>query len=142
MEEVWKDIKEFEGVYQISNLGRIKRLRVRDTRGHLRKEKILKTYLNSCGYYHVGLTHNNIQTKRTVHRLLMEAFNPNPNPDIYTDINHINEIKTDNSLSNLEWCTHKENMNSGTAEQRALINSMRTKHLKKLLKGGDKDETR
>lgn len=142
MEEIWKDIFGYEGIYQISNLGRVKRLPVKDARGHLRKEKFLTPCLNSCGYLHVGLTKQNVHKKKTIHRLLMEAFVPNPNN--LPEINHINENKTDNSLSNLEWCTHYQNMNSGTAEQRALLNSLRTKYLKKhCLERSDKDnETR
>lgn len=131
MEEIWKDIKNYEGIYQISNLGRVKRLSSKDSRNHLRKEKILKPALNSCGYYHIGLSKDGIYKKKTIHRMLMETFIPNPNN--LPEINHINEIKTDNSLSNLEWCTHYQNMNSGTVEKRALINSLRTKYLKKIM---------
>lgn len=109
--EIWKDILGFEGLYQVSNLGRVKSLK----RPYGLKEKILKQQL-VCGYYQVHLHKNSIEKKCLVHRLVWIAFN-GPIPE-GLQVNHINEIKTDNSLSNLNLMTRKENMTWGTAIER------------------------
>lgn len=92
--EVWKYIKGYEGLYQISNLGRVKSLK----RNILLKKKKEKT-----GYNSVYLFKNGIGKYWRVHRLVCVSFIPNPNN--YPIINHINGIKDDNKLDNLEWCT-------------------------------------
>jgi len=99
--EVFKDIPDYEGIYQISNLGRVKSLK-------FNKERILDTIEND-GYKPIILRKNNISKKTRIHRLLMLTFKP----EGYFDgavINHINGIRNDNRLENLEWCTQKENM--------------------------------
>ena len=107
MEEIWRDIEGFEGLYQVSNFGRIKRV----TTG-----KILKGDKNNDGYLRVKLYKNNTKSNKSIHRLVAEAFIPNP--ENKPQVNHINEDKTnnslDNSLDNLEWMTAKENINHGT----------------------------
>ena len=103
--EIWKDIKDYEGIYQVSNLGNIKSLNNNKTK----KEKILK--LVKCnGYLRVNLYKNNSHKNYAVHRLVAEAFIPNPNNKPFID--HINTIKDDNRAENLRWVTHKENMNN------------------------------
>ena len=114
--EIWKDIPEFNGFYQASNLGRIKSLERIDARGNKRKEKILKLKINSCGYYQVALCKNSIVKWYSVHRLVWIAFNGQIPEGL--QVNHINEIKTDNSLSNLNLMTAKENSNWGTRNER------------------------
>ena len=109
--EEWKDIPEYEGLYQASNLGRVKSLK----KPYGLKEKILKQQL-VCGYYQVHLHKNSIEKNYLVHRLVFEAFN-GPIPE-GLQVNHINEIKTDNSLSNLNLMTCKENINFGTRNER------------------------
>lgn len=114
-QEIWKNIKNYEGLYKISNLGRVKSLPKYAGRSY-RKEKILKTYLDKNGYVKVILCKNNRTRFLSIHRLLAEAFIPNPND--YPQINHKDENKQNNSLNNLEWCTCKYNINYGTRTKR------------------------
>ena len=105
--EIWKDIKNYEGKYQISNLGKVRSLL--DNRGKCRnKPIILKPSLNYKGYITINLTKYNKQKHFFVHRLVAEAFIPNPNN--YLEINHKDENKQNNNVNNLEWCTRKYNM--------------------------------
>ena len=110
--EVWRDIPNYEGIYQVSNLGRVKSLK----RPYGLKEKILKPLINSIGYYQVGLYKNSKVRFCLVHRFVWEACNGQI-PEGY-EVNHINEIKSDNRLSNLNLMTHKENTNWGTRNER------------------------
>nr|DAJ02249.1 MAG TPA: homing endonuclease [Caudoviricetes sp.]DAM42420.1 MAG TPA: homing endonuclease [Caudoviricetes sp.] len=107
MEEIWKDIKEYEGLYQVSNLGRVKRV----TTG-----RILKGSKDRGGYLVVNLSKNNSGSMKKIHRLVAQAFIPNP--ENKAEINHIDEDKTNNMLSNLDWMTRKENNNHGTRTDR------------------------
>ena len=106
MKEVWKDIKDYEGLYQVSNLGRIKSLsRFHYTgwgknKGYIKKEKILKPRYDKKGYQMVVLYKNGIGKNFKVHRLVAEAFIPNPNN--LPQINHKDEIKRNNIFTNLE----------------------------------------
>ena len=114
--EEWKDILGYEGLYRASNLGRIKSLERINARGHRLKEKILKPRLVS-EYYLIGLRKQSIQKKYLVHRLVWEAFNGSISEGL--QVNHINEVKTDNRLSNLNLMTPKENCNFGTRNERS-----------------------
>lgn len=111
MEEVWKDIKGYEGKYQVSNLGRIKSLSYRNTG----ISKILVPKINK-GYYEIGLYLNGIRKMFFVHRLVALTFIPNPNN--LPQINHIDEDKTNNCVDNLEWCTQAYNNIYGTRLER------------------------
>ena len=96
------------GLYQVSNLGRVKSL-------YFNKEKILTTH--TCkGYQRVGLSKNKKQTLYFVQRLIAEAFIPNP--DNLPEVNHKDENKVNNCISNLEWCNHNYNSNYGTRKDR------------------------
>ena len=103
MQEIWKDIKGYEGIYQVSNLGKVKSLNYK--RG--KHEKEIKQALNSRGYLEVGLFNGKVKTHR-VHRLVAQTFIPNPeNKD---EVNHIDGNKKNNTVNNLEWNTSKENI--------------------------------
>ena len=114
MEEEWRDIEGYEGLYQVSNLGRVKSLR--NNHGQFR-EKILKPGKNKLGYLQVNLYKEGKIKRCLVHRLVAETFIPNVNN--YTQVNHKDENKTNNCVSNLEWCNRKYNMNYGTRSKRA-----------------------
>lgn len=115
MEEEWKDIQGYEGIYKISNCGRIKSLlrfnnmsKDNTMRGYYRKEKILKPSANNSDYLYIFLCKNGKKTMKTIHRLVAETFIPNPNN--YEQVNHIDGNKQNNRMDNLEWCTRKHNM--------------------------------
>ena len=114
--EIWKDIKGFEGLYQVSNFGRIKSLERINVLGRRVKERILKPKINSCGYYQAQLCKNSKVRHYMVHRLVYEAFNGQIPENM--QVNHINEIKADNRLENLNLMTPKENTNFGTGIER------------------------
>lgn len=101
--ELWLDISGYENLYQVSNHGRIKSLNYRRTG----KEQILKQATNKDGYKFVSLRKNGKGKTFTVHRLVAKAFIPIIENKV--EINHIDCNKTNNCVSNLEWCTHKEN---------------------------------
>ena len=113
MEEEWRPIKNYEGLYEVSNLGRIKSLNkiIIDSKGreHKFKEKIMNLQYDRYGYLYVSLNKSG-KKKFKVHRLVAEAFIPNPDNKGYVD--HINTVKDDNRVENLRWVTSKENMNN------------------------------
>ena len=107
MEEMWRDINGFDGRYQVSNKGRVRSF----ARKSYKEARILKQSYEKDGYYIVGLHYSEKGIKgRTgrVHRLVAEAFIPNPNN--LKEINHKDEDKTNNNVDNLEWCTTKYNL--------------------------------
>lgn len=114
MKEIWKDIPNYEGYYQASNLGKIRSLNrkvncgITSNKQVLRKGKVLCAHPNLRKYLTVVLSINNKQKTFTVHRLIAKTFIPNPNN--YPQINHIDGNKNNNCVNNLEWCTSKQNI--------------------------------
>ena len=104
MEEVWKDIKGFEGLYQISTMGNVKGLNWRNT-GQSRK---LVPKISNKGYAHVHLYKNGFQKDSTIHRLVAKHFLANAAD--YQEINHKDENPLNNNVDNLEWCDHLYNV--------------------------------
>lgn len=116
MKEVWKDIKNYKGLYQVSNLGRIKSL-VKNTNNQYGKtERILKLKTDKCGYQQICLSKNGEHKYYLVHRLVYEAFYGRI--PFWMQVNHINENKTDNNRFNLNILSCKQNMNWGTVQER------------------------
>lgn len=112
MEEVWKDIPGYEGLYQVSNLGIVKSYDriVKHNKGGTAKRNgtVLKQSTNIWGYNMVTLCKDKIQTGKSVHRLIAISFIHNP--ENKPQVNHKNGVKTDNRIENLEWVDAFENM--------------------------------
>lgn len=112
MKEIWKDIDDYEGFYQVSNCGRVRSLTRTFTRsdGKVKtfKEKVLKQGTNPNGYKYVNLSIKSKAYSARVHRLVAEAFINNP--ENLPCINHKDENKANNSVENLEWCTFQYNL--------------------------------
>ena len=116
MKEEWRDIKGYEGLYQISNLGRVKSL-ARDTNNQYCKvDKIIKANPNKWGYLNVNLYKKGKGKPFKVHRLVALHFIENP--ENLPEVNHKDENKSNNCVDNLEWCTSKDNCNHGTRNKR------------------------
>ena len=126
MTEEWRDIEGYEGLYQVSNFGRVRSLGrdiVRRTRYgtmapyHI-NGKVLKPLHSQGDYCYVHLfDKDGASTNHKVHRLVAKAFVPNP--DNLNEVNHIDEDKDNNRADNLEWCKHVDNCNYGTRNERS-----------------------
>lgn len=108
MKEIWKPVTDYENLYNISNLGNV---------FSIRSQRNIKPTKNSKGYLIVGLCKDKKRKNWLVHRLVAEAFIENPQN--YPEINHKDESPLNNKASNLEWCTHKYNMNYNNLGKRA-----------------------
>ena len=110
MKENWKDIKGYEGIYQVSNLGNVRSSYVNNQRGS-EFNTVLKQKKSREGYMEVTLCLNSIKKSILVHRLVACAFIENPS--CYPVVNHLDECKWNNHVNNLEWCTQKHNATYG-----------------------------
>lgn len=131
--EYWKDIDGYEGIYQVSNLGRVRSLnRYIDNRGtqQLIKGKIYIGNNNGNGYLYINLCKSGKITRKATHRLVAEAFIDNPNN--LPQVNHKDENKQNNCVDNLEWCDAKFNANYGTRNKR-MKNNIIKKYSKKVI---------
>lgn len=118
--EIWKDIKGYENIYQISNLGNVK---------NIKKDKLLKPFIsNKTGYLQIDLSKNGIKERFSIHRLVCIAFIPNYNG--YKYVNHKDESRVNNNVNNLEWCTQKYNCNYGNRNKKIGEKSSQRKHTK------------
>lgn len=119
--EIWKDVPGFEGLYQVSHVGNVRSVTRTITRSdgrvYVKQGKLLKSFVTNKGYEYVML--NDAQHKqhlKTVHRLVAQAFIPNPNS--LPIVNHKDENKLNNDASNLEWCTQSYNMTYNDVNRR------------------------
>ena len=111
--EEWKAIPGYEGLYEVSSEGKVRSLNYRGTG----KVRVLKLSVNRYGYLQVHLCKEGKVKNYRVNRLVAQAFIPNPNN--LPEVNHIDEIKTNNRVENLEWCDRQYNMSYGTGNERA-----------------------
>lgn len=130
-DEIWKDIKGYEGYYQISNKGRVKSLhRIVIDKNNIKKvykEKLLDITINKKNNYkYITLHKDNKYETKSIHRLVAETFIPNPNN--YPEVNHIDENHFNNCVENLEWCTKEYNNKYGTNKER-MISTQRNNNL-------------
>ena len=109
MEEVWKDVEGYEGLYQVSTCGNLYSSYVK---------RKLQLSLDQYGYKQVILVNNGVRKRHLLHRMVAQAFIPNP--ENKPQVNHLDENKTNNNVSNLEWVTSKENINHGTRTERQI----------------------
>lgn len=129
--EEWKEIEGYEGLYEVSNLGRVRsidRVLMQPNKwgfisSNYYKGKILSPKITKCGYCSINLSKDNKAKMVTVHRLVAKAFIPNPDNLPY--VNHKDEVKSNNQAENLEWCTPKYNINYGTGVMRTRMKNMK-----------------
>ena len=128
-DEIWKPISGYEGVYEVSNLGRVRScdrfVVCNDGRKYKRKGKVLHQSYDANKYYKVALCKNGKQKNFSVHRLVAQAFLPNP--ENKEQVNHKDETRTNNRVENLEWATTSENINYGTRNERVAKAVSKTK---------------
>lgn len=110
--ELWRDVVGYEGLYQVSNFGRVKSLNYHRSG----EERVIVQRQDRYGYKAVNLSKDGVARQINVHRLVATAFIDNP--DYLPQVNHKDEDKTNNAVDNLEWCTGKYNMNYGTHNKR------------------------
>lgn len=115
-EEIWKPVVGYEGLYEVSSYGRVRSLDRYDSKNHFCKGRILRLQTAGRGYLSVDLSSNGKTKRFLVHRLVAEAFIPNPYN--LPEVNHLDEDKTNNRVDNLEFCNHKYNLNFGTRTDR------------------------
>ena len=133
--EIWKDIKGYEKLYQVSNLGKVRRIKFINNRTQKDKIKMLKLIKDKKGYLKINLWKNNKSKMFLVHRIVAETFILNPNN--LPQVNHKDENKSNNCVENLEWCSQKYNNNYGNR-----LNNIRKKLMEKNVKEKMKNNTK
>lgn len=139
MQEIWKDVTGYEGIYQVSNLGNVKSLYRKvfytDGRNYIYKERILNwNIMKKVNRCYVHLYKNSERKSMLVHRLVAQAFIPNP--DDLPEVNHKSGITTENDISNLEWVTHSDNMKHGILHGNNIYTETQIKQVKTYLAEG------
>ena len=135
MKEIWKDIKGYEKLYQVSNLGNVRRIKFINNRTQKDKIKMLKLIKDKKGYLKINLWKNNKSKMFLVHRIVAETFILNPNN--LPQVNHKDENKSNNCVENLEWCSQRYNNNYGNR-----LNNIRKKLMEKNVKEKMKNNTK
>lgn len=130
MNEIWKDVKDYEGIYQISNLGRVKSLDRIDNKGHKRPEKILYVKGDKLGYKRVCLCREGKIERRLIHRMVAEAFVERKHQGDNI-VNHLDNDPSNNRADNLEWTTYKGNMQWAAKQGRMKANPTTYQNQKK-----------
>ncbi len=120
MEEIWKDIKDYEGLYQVSNLGRVKSVEriktIPPNKTYTQKSFIMKPYYHYNGYPIITLSKNGIRFKDVVHRIVAKHFIENP--ENYKYVCHKDDNPLNNKADNLYWGTQQDNMNDKVSKNR------------------------
>lgn len=137
MIEIWKPVKEFEELYEVSNLGNIRKIGCKNQFGKYKLFKEIKPYKNEKGYLRVGLSKNNKRIIKKMHRLVAETFLVNP--DNLPEVNHIDGNKQNNRVDNLEWCTHQQNVIHSWKNNLSKVKIGSENHASKKVKQYDKD---
>ena len=125
--EIWKEVKDFEGYYEVSNLGKVRRCFA---------EKALKEQISNRGYCRVCLCRDNVKKSISVHKIVANAFIENP--ENKKTVNHINFDKSNNHVSNLEWMTIKENINHARDNGVYKSSDLRQRYVKRKHKDNSK----
>lgn len=105
MQEIWKPVKDYEGLYEVSNLGRVQSLNYRRTK----QVRCLSATYNAKGYLQVLLCNNGKKQTRTVHLIVAESFLNHTRCGMKLVVDHINDVRNDNRLENLRIITNREN---------------------------------
>lgn len=150
--EIWKTIEGYEGIYEVSSIGRIGSLARIDASGHNRKSKIRKTTISNCGYHLVLLSNGENRKNCAVHRIVANAFIPIDDNKLL-DVNHIDGNKLNNRVENLEWLTRGENIRhayelglskfvyaKGEKNHKAKLSDSQVREIKLLILAGESNQ--